>query len=53
MQSGINVQMDNSTHMIECIYFYMVFYRLGPECMYFYIIPVTWAAQCMHFQLFL
>ena len=36
MQSGINVQMDNSTRMIECIYFYMVLYRLGPECMDFH-----------------
>ena len=49
MQSGINVQMDNSTPIIECMHFYMVLYRLGPECMHFYEGDYNIMIQCMHF----
>ena len=51
MQSGINVQMDNSTRMIECMHFYMVLYRLGPECMHFYLVLYRLGPECMHFYI--
>ena len=53
MQSGINRQMDNSTHMIECMHFYMVFYSLGPECMYVYMVFYSLGPECMHFYMVL
>ena len=53
MQSGINVQMDNSSRMIERMHFYLVFYRLGPECMHFYMVLYRLGPECMHFYLVL
>ena len=53
MQNGINVQMDNSIHMIECMNFYLVLYRLGPECMHFYMVLYRLWLESMHFYLVL
>ena len=53
MQSGINVQMDNSSRLIECMHFYMVFYSLGPECMHFYMVLYSLGPECMHFYMVL